>query len=172
MITLIGLGNPGPEYEHSRHNIGRRILAHFMEKHGFSGMVRSDSFAGNISNGIVDGKEVMVLFPNTYMNESGAAAKKLALKGVVPENIVVVHDELDLPSGSFKVSYGSGSGGHHGVDSIVAALGTKDFVRVRVGISPTSFFGHLKKPHGAERVSRFVLGILGRKEEKQLDALL
>jgi len=104
------------------------------------------------------GKKVIIVTPDTYMNNSGLAFKKLVMSKKQAEQFVVLQDELDLPLGKVKLSFGSSSGGHNGINSIHKALKTKDFVRIRIGISPTTPSGKLKKPTGEEDVVKFVLG--------------
>lgn len=133
---LVGLGNPGREYEGSRHNVGREFLL-------------------ALEDGI--GKRGKILTPDSYMNNSGTAIHKLVPSATAAEKLVVLHDELDVPLGSVKISFGSGSGGHKGVESIIKALKTKNFVRIRIGISPATPGGKLKKPT-QEKIVDFVLG--------------
>jgi len=100
------------------------------------------------------------------MNESGRA-----VADVDPRKLIVVHDDLDLPFGVVRVSFGRGSGGHRGVASIIKTLKTENFVRVRIGISPTNMFGMLKKPRGRDRVEQFVLGVLTARERRALPGI-
>ena len=133
---LVGLGNPGSEYKGSRHNAGREFLLALEDKIG---------------------KRGKVLTPDSYMNNSGAAIKRIVPSAKAAEKLVVLHDELDMPLGSVKLSFGSGSGGHRGVESIIKALKTKDFVRIRIGISPATPSGKSKKPD-QDKIVDFVLG--------------
>lgn len=133
---LVGLGNPNSEYEGTRHNTGKDIV---------------DALASKLP------KKVKVAELNVYMNNSGGPIKKLVATKKEAEHLVVVHDELDLPLGKVKVSFGSSAGGHNGVKSIEKALKTRDYVRVRVGISPSTPSGKLKRPD-AEKITDFVLG--------------
>lgn len=169
MITIAGLGNPGEEYKNTRHNIGREMASAFVGASGLPDFVSSSTYSGEISEGMLHGKDVRVLLPDTYMNKSGASVKKAVTKDAV-EDLVVVYDELDLPIGEMKVSFGRGSGGHNGVESIINALQSKDFVRVRIGISPVSFFGKMHRPKG-ERVSPFVLQTFSRREAAKLERI-
>jgi len=143
---LAGLGNPGAEYDGSRHNIGRDFAAAYAKKLP---------------------KNVSVVLPDTYMNDSGKAFKKLVTSKKQAEQLVVLHDDLDLPLGRIKMSFGSGAGGHRGVDSIQKAIKTKDFIRVRIGISPATPSGKLKKPD-QEKVVDFVLGKFRAPEQEKL----
>ncbi|MBX2866707.1 aminoacyl-tRNA hydrolase [Candidatus Kaiserbacteria bacterium] len=168
MITVVGLQNPGAEYTNTRHNVGEMVVRAFQERHNLPSFVPSSQYAGEISEGVVDGQEVRLLLPTTYMNKSGSAVKK-ALH--LPEGLIVVHDELALPLGEFKIGYNQGAGSHNGVQSIIDALGMKAFTRLRVGISPTSFFGNMRPPKG-ERRAKFVLQTFSKKEMSTVEAML
>lgn len=133
---VVGLGNPGKEYDGTRHNVGRDMVAALEEK-------------------LPAGAKVAEL--NVYMNNSGGPIRKLVVSKKAAERLAVVHDDLDLPLGAVKISFGSGSGGHRGVESIIKALKTRDFVRVRVGISPSTASGKVRKPD-AKKIVDFVLG--------------
>lgn len=168
MFYLVGLGNPGEKYANTRHNVGWLALDHFIAANSLPSLVDSSAYAGQVSSGVVGASEVTVLYPTTYMNKSGSAVKKLVPKEEVGQ-LVVVHDEIDLSFGEVKVSVGRGAGGHNGVKSVVAELGSKDFVRVRVGIAPKSFFGgEVKRPAGGGPLERFVLKPFGLTERPQL----
>ncbi len=133
---LVGLGNPDKEYDGTRHNVGRDFVAHLRDKLP---------------------KKPKILELNVYMNNSGAPIKKAVTSKKAAEQLIVVHDELDLPLGRVKISYGSSAGGHNGIKSIEKALKTKDYVRVRVGISGSTPSGKLKRP-APEKIVDFVLG--------------
>lgn len=143
---ILGLGNPGSEYEGTRHNIGKDFVAAAEEK-------------------LPAAAKVVEL--NVYMNNSGPAVRKLVASQKAAEHLVVVHDDLDLPLGNVKVSFGAGPGGHNGVLSIQKALKTKNFTRVRIGISPSTSTGKLRKPTG-EKVTDFVLGKFRPSEKEKL----
>ena len=132
---LVGLGNPDKENEGTRHNIGKDFLASLKDK-----LPRKAKTA-----------EL-----NVYMNNSGGPIKKLITSKKAAEKLIVLHDELDLPLGRVKVSFGSSAGGHNGVKSIEKALKTKDYVRVRIGISGATPTGKLKRP-APEKLADFVL---------------
>jgi len=169
-MVVVGLQNPGEQYEHSRHNAGAIAVRHFCEAEGLPSFVSSAQYSGEISEGTLCEKDVRVLLPTTFMNNSGAAVKK-ATADSDANSLVVVYDDLDLPIGTFKISFGRGSGGHNGVQSVIDALGTGDFVRVRIGIAPVSFFGNMKRPTG-EKVSDFVLKDFSKREEGKLQDIL
>jgi PTH1 family peptidyl-tRNA hydrolase len=167
MHYIVGLGNPGDKYTNTRHNVGWTALGYFLTEERLPNPVDSAQFCGSISQGVVLAEEIAVLFPNTFMNKSGSAVRKLVPKEEVGD-LVVVYDDVDLPVGEIKVSVGRGAGGHNGVASIIDALGSKDFVRVRVGIAPVSFWtGKPRRPEAAA-LSRHVLGKFTRREETKL----
>lgn len=130
---VVGLGNPGPEYDHTRHNAGFMVAARLMKRHEM-GRARS-RYSGRWCEATVLGLNVAVLLPLTYMNRSGEAVALAAhSKHVDPEKIIVVHDDMDFPFGVVRARLNGGSGGHNGLASIVEELGTTRFCRVRVGI--------------------------------------
>ena len=133
MKLIIGLGNPGRIYAHNRHNIGFMCLRHFARTQG----IRFDKKQGQARTGTgeVAGNKLIVARPQTHMNLSGESVIRLVNKFNISLNdLIVIHDDLDLPPGKIRLSRGSGSGGHKGVDSIITHLGSQDFTRIRVGI--------------------------------------
>jgi PTH1 family peptidyl-tRNA hydrolase len=130
---VVGLGNPGREYERSRHNLGFLVVDELARRHG--GRV-TDRAAKSLTGKIrLDDRELVLAKPQTMMNLSGLAVKALRAKYSVPlDRMLVVHDDLDLPYGRLRIRSAGSSAGNHGLDSVIAALGTKDFGRVRVGI--------------------------------------
>lgn len=122
---VVGLGNPGRSYEHTPHNVGFLVADELARRHGGSWRAKKKAEVAPVT---LDFKSVTLLKPTTYMNNSG-----MALAGYKAEQVVVVHDELDLPAGTVRVKVGGGAGGHNGLRSIIQHLGN-DFVRVRVGI--------------------------------------
>lgn len=150
---IAGLGNPGGEYTGSRHNTGRDLLMALEKKEG--------------TKGKLFGKKVTFLYPDVYMNNSGGPIKKAVKSKKDAEHLVVVHDELDLPLGRIKVSFGASAGGHNGVKSVQQVLKTQNFVRVRVGISPSTASGKLRRPDG-EKIVDFVLGKFKPAEQEKL----
>jgi PTH1 family peptidyl-tRNA hydrolase len=130
MIFIIGLGNPGPQFNYTRHNVGFEILDLFASKYGFPEFSASEKYRG-----LVSAKDNVVLVkPGTFMNESGKSAAAL-LKNTNNPTLVVVHDEIDLPLGTMKFSQNSGAGGHKGVASIIQHLGNNEFIRLKIGIA-------------------------------------
>lgn len=161
----MGLGNPGNEYEGTRHNTGRSALLAFASKHKFSACNVRKELEGSICDGTLDGHKVRLLLPETYMNSSGRALSR-ALKDASDETqVIAVYDDLDLPLGSLKLSFDSGSGGHHGVDSLIIALKTKAFTRVRIGIAPI-IGNKATKPQGHDAVHAFLMQRFTAEERK------
>ncbi len=130
---VVGLGNPGSKYRETRHNIGFAVVDRLAERHRIG--LSQEKFDGRFGSGRVAGHKVFLLEPETYMNRSGESVGPAArYYEIAPERIVVVHDEVDLELGRLKVKRGGGHGGHNGLKSLVDALGSRDFVRVRCGV--------------------------------------
>ncbi len=137
MKILVGLGNPGEEYKNTRHNTGR-ILISFIES-----KIKS---------------KVKFITPDTFMNNSGKAVAPFIKTKKDLENLVVIYDDIDLPLGTMKISFNRSSGGHNGVGSIIKSVKSEAFVRIRVGISPSTPTGKIKKPQGEDKILKFLLG--------------
>lgn len=136
MFLIVGLGNPGKEYAKTRHNVGFAVLNKLMADLELGEWTESKKFHAEIAEGKIDAKKILLLKPQTFMNNSGqavaAAAKFYKIK---PADIWVIHDDLDLPLGKIKIQRDRSSAGHNGVQSIIDSLGTQDFVRFRIGIA-------------------------------------
>ncbi len=167
MWTVVGLGNPGSEYTGTRHNVGRDLLRAIAKTEGIKEWKEDSKTHAQLVRGELFGKKVTLVLPDTYMNNSGKALTTLVKSKKDAESLVVVHDELDMPLGKIKFSVGSSAGGHRGVDSIQKALKTKEFVRIRIGISPATAAGKLKKPESDDTVD-FVLGTFKPAEQEKL----
>ena len=129
---IAGLGNPGAEYSHNRHNVGYWCVNRLARLHGVT--IKAKTLA-TLGEGEVRGVPVVLLKPRTYVNRSGdAVGPALRRWKIDPKRLIVIYDELDLPAGRVRVKAGGGSGGHNGLKSIIAAAGTPDFARIRVGI--------------------------------------
>jgi len=159
---IVGLGNPGPEYDQTRHNAGALFVERLADSQRVNLSVDRKYFGlvGKLNH---QGREVRLLIPTTYMNRSGQSVAALAnFFKIKPEEILVAHDELDMPPGVAKLKQGGGHGGHNGLRDIIAQLGNQNnFHRLRLGI------GH---PGHASLVSGFVLGRAPRSEQELLDA--
>ena len=157
--VIAGLGNPGQKYESTRHNIGAAVVDSFVEQKG----------------DILIENDCMAFIPDCYMNLSGGPVAK-ALGNNKKErtehakSLIVVHDDLDIPFGEVKISIGRGAGGHNGVADIIKAIGTKDFIRVRIGIVPV-FFGTERRPKG-KAVETFVLKSFSLTERCKIQSVI
>jgi len=133
MNLIIGLGNPGKTYAHNRHNIGFRCINHLARVHSIS--VKQHQCQAQLGTGKIAGKEVVLARPRTFMNLSGKSVKSLMHRfKTIPGDIVIIHDDLDLPLGKIRFYTGGGSGGHKGIESVIDHLESRDFLRIRVGI--------------------------------------
>jgi peptidyl-tRNA hydrolase, PTH1 family len=160
---VVGLGNPGPEYAGNRHNLGWRVVDLLAEQRGDRFKKGARGFADVVETRIGD-ERVVLAKPRSYMNESGGRVKAvLNFYKVSPEQLIVVHDELDIPFAQVRLKVGGGPGGHNGVRSVDAALGTKDYARVRVGIG---------RPPGRMDPADFVLRDFSAAERKELPLLI
>lgn len=131
MFLIVGLGNPGKEYKKNRHNIGRTIVETFAVEQGLE--FKKDKLYKSL---VARSDEAFFLLPETYMNKSGEAVSRFAKdKNISSENILIVHDDLDLALGDIKISFGKGVGGHNGLESVKNHIKTVDFLRLRFGIS-------------------------------------
>lgn len=162
---IVGLGNPGPEYAATRHNIGQMVLDELAVVVGGNFKKHSKALAQVLEGRLgMGGAKVVLAKPLTYMNVSGGPVSALAqFYGIDPEKIIVVHDELDIPFDSIKLKIGGGEGGHNGLRDISKALGTKNYYRVRTGIG---------RPPGQMQTADFVLKPFTTAEKKDLPFLI
>lgn len=161
MHLIVGLGNPGPKYAGHRHNVGFMAVEAIADAHGFPPF--RSRFQGRVSEGRMAGERTVLLEPQTYMNESGRSVAEAArFFKLAPQQVIVIHDELDLEPGKVRVKRGGGTAGHNGLRSIDAHLGN-DFWRVRIGI------GHPGRP---EAVTGWVLRDFSRADAEWLEPLL
>lgn len=134
MPLVVGLGNPGAQYAGHRHNIGFMAVQAFLRRH-FPSATWAERFKGKYASGILNGEKVHLLMPLTFMNNSGEAVQAAAAYyKIPPEEVYIIHDELDLPLGEVRIKQGGGHAGHNGLKNIIQHLGTRDFHRVRCGI--------------------------------------
>ena len=163
IVMVVGLGNPGADYENTRHNAGALFVEALARAAGQ--MLRPEKkYHGLYARIQWQGLDLHLLNPSTFMNRSGLAIKALAdFFKIQPQQILIAHDELDLPPGTAKLKKGGGHGGHNGLRDTIAHLGTNDFQRLRIGI------GH---PGDSRKVTGYVLGRLGKQETEELNAVI
>jgi len=162
MFLVVGLGNPGRQYQGNRHNVGFRIVDQLAARAGATSP--RDKHGGELSDITLGGERVILCKPMEFMNVSGEVVRHVAGFHKIPAaRTIVVHDELDLPFARLKLGVGGGAGGHNGVRSVIADLGTPDFVRVRVGID---------RPPPAWKGADYVLANFTGAEQKALPALI
>lgn len=156
---VVGLGNPGPEYSATRHNVGFSVVDAVAEGHGVT-LARHKRGHARAGEGRIEGHHVVLVEPLSFMNESGGPVKAIMSFYRTPlDKMVVVHDELDLPFGTIRVKQGGGDNGHNGLKSLRSSLGTGDFFRVRIGIG---------RPPGRQDPAEYVLRGFGSTERREL----
>ncbi|GAS88845.1 aminoacyl-tRNA hydrolase [Mycolicibacterium brisbanense] len=161
-LLVVGLGNPGPVYAKTRHNLGFMVADLLAGRMGSAFKVHKKSGA-EVATGRLGDRSVVLAKPRTYMNESGRQVGPLAkFYSISPADIVVIHDELDIDFGRIRLKLGGGEGGHNGLRSVAAALGTKDFQRVRVGVG---------RPPGRQDPAAFVLDPFNAVERKEVPTI-
>ncbi|MGW5386017.1 aminoacyl-tRNA hydrolase [Nocardia sp. NPDC003963] len=160
---IVGLGNPGPAYERTRHNVGFLVADSLAERVGGRFTAHKKSGA-DLLQARLDGRQVLIAKPRSFMNLSGRPVAALArFFSVPPAEVVVVHDELDLPFGEIRLKRGGGEGGHNGLRSVSGALTTKDYVRTRIGIG---------RPPGRQDPADFVLKPFSSAERKEVPTVV
>lgn len=159
MYVVVGLGNPGSSYARSRHNVGFRVVDELSERHHMRFSRRE--YKSQVAEGRIDDRAVLLMKPQTYMNHSGEAVGRARRDlRLDPEEFIVVYDDLDLPIGRVRVRPEGSAGGHHGVESIIEALGSKAFPRVRIGIG---------RPGGKSANVDYLLDAMTKEEATSLD---
>lgn len=153
MKLIVGLGNPGKEYSTNRHNIGFLCINHLARTHHIS--LDKKQGKARVGTGTIAGNEVVLAKPQTYMNLSGISVSQLIQKHRVQlADLIVIHDDLDLPLGKIRIRQGSSAGGHNGIKSIIGSLGTQDFIRIKIGISRPQ----TEEDNKVESIVDYVLG--------------
>ncbi|MCU9615286.1 aminoacyl-tRNA hydrolase [Caldibacillus lycopersici] len=158
MKLIVGLGNPGKQYEDTRHNIGFKVIDEISSRLN----IRLDEmkFNGIFGKGTINGEKVILLKPLTFMNLSGESVAPLMRYYDIPvENLLVIYDELDLPVGKIRLRYKGSAGGHNGIKSIIAHVGTQEFNRIRIGID---------RPEQGYPIPNYVLGKFSKEEQEVL----
>jgi len=171
-LVIVGLGNPGKEYEKTRHNAGRGAVELVAKSNGFDEFVFNKTANALVGKGAIDGETATLVLPETMMNLSGKAVSAFIKTPKAAKNLLVIHDDLDLPVGTIKMVFGRGSGGHKGVESVMRAVKTQDFARIRIGISAVGKKNQAKKVHGEEKVIKQVIGKWKPSEEAVVKKVL
>lgn len=148
MKIVVGLGNPGEEYEKTRHNAGRIVAGHIEKK--------------------LEGQKIKFLVPDTFMNHSGKAVAQYVKAKKDLKDLIVIYDDIDLPIGRMKISFDRSSGGHNGLQSVIKSVKSQEFLRIRIGIAPATPSGKIKKPKGERAVLNFLLGEFKKSELDEL----
>lgn len=165
---IVGLGNPGGEYAETRHNVGKMVLSALFDAYAEEGWKEHKPWKAIAAKGTIVGADALLVAPLVYMNESGKSLIPLVKSKKQAAQTIIIHDDIDLPLGSWRIAFERGSGGHNGVESVMAVLKTKAFVRIRVGVLPLGVDGKSKKPKGEERVVKFVLGKFTEAEREEV----
>ncbi len=163
MKLIIGLGNPGKEYAHNRHNVGFRCINRLAKLHSIN--VKQHQCQSQIGVSTIVGMKVLLAKPKTYVNLSGNAVSQLMRKhGISTSDLVIIYDDLDLPLGKMRIRPNGSSGGHRGIKSIIAALGTQDFCRIKIGIGRPNATD--ETDHDTDTAVDHVLSDFNREEEQ------
>jgi len=172
--VILGLGNPGKEYEKTRHNAGRMLVELLAKKEDFPEFTlrKAGGVPSLVSEGKLGKQKVLLALPEIYMNTSGKAAKTLVKSKKAAAELLVVRDDIDLPLGVIKMTFGRGAGGHHGVESVMRAVGTKDFAQLKIGVSKAGKKNQAKKPGSDDGVVKLVIGKFAPAEEATLKKVL
>ncbi len=169
MNYIVGLGNPDLEYKGTRHNAGRDVIRFFAKINGQEALELNKKSKSLIGEVLIEKKnKALVILPETYMNKSGTAVGAWVKPKKELKNLIVAHDDLDIPVGRYKISFGKNSGGHKGVESVMRAVKTKNFIRIRIGVAP-------KKKPDPKKMLDFIVGkfspaeiLLIKKEQKKI----
>ena len=159
MYLIVGLGNPEPEYSKTRHNMGFDVINKISEKFGID--VTKQKFQGLYGTGSIEGEKVILVKPQTYMNLSGECVRPFVdFYKIKLENIIIIYDDIDIPTGITKIRKKGGAGTHNGMKSVIAELQTENFARIRVGIG---------KPKYKDDMINYVIGAIPEEEISMLD---
>ncbi len=169
---IAGLGNPGDEYSETRHNTGRDMLFAIGKAHGAEEFEMDKKINALVADIKVGKEKIKLIAPETFMNKSGNAVGKVVKSIKAAEKLIVIYDDFNLPLGKLRISFNRSSGGHNGLESIIKAVKTEAFLRIRVGVAPAiktgSAKGNAKVPHGDDKVEKFILGKYKPDEMKEL----
>ncbi len=162
MVCIVGLGNPGKEYAETRHNVGFRVIERLAVRHEIS--VSRHRMRAVYGRGRIDGVDVVLAMPQTFMNDSGDATGRLTyFYKIEPSNVVIVYDDMNLELGQVRIRRGGSDGGHKGVRSIISRLGTNDIPRLRLGVG---------SPPAGQNAINYVLAPFARSEHERVEAML
>ncbi|MBL7142239.1 MAG: aminoacyl-tRNA hydrolase [Candidatus Pacebacteria bacterium] len=162
MVLIVGLGNPGEKYEKTRHNVGFKTIDKIAEIFDFPIFTSKPIFKAEISKGTYDNKKIVLARPKTFMNLSGQTVK-LLVKSLKTKDLIVIHDDIDIPLGKIRIADNRGAANHKGVESIINELKTKSFIRLRIGIKPKTKI---------KALDRFVLQKFNKEEEKIVEEVI
>jgi len=172
---IAGLGNPGAEYENTRHNAGRIILDAIRKEYSGGEFVPNKKLNALTAEAKVAGEKVLFVAPENFMNNSGKSLasivktkKNAKLKLTTADDFLVIYDDFQLPIGRMKISYNKSSGGHNGLESVIKSVKTEAFPRLRIGTAPEKKNGDAKIPRGDEMIEKFILGKFKDDEVKEL----
>lgn len=164
MRVVVGLRNPGADYEGTRHNVGAEVVIRLLERLGESPGRAPSRISGLIAQIGVGEDRTLFLLPFTFMNESGSLVRSaLSYYKTAPEDLLVIHDDIDLPFGRLRLQVGGGSGGHNGIRSVERALGAKEFSRLKVGVD---------RPPGSQDPADYVLERFSKNERSDVDVMI
>ncbi len=169
---IVGLGNPGEEYINTRHNTGRMVVESLAKKLDFPDWKNDMKLKALVTSGKIGKEKVQLILPETFMNKSGISVGPLVKSKKAAETLLVVHDELDIPLGKMKLSFNKSSNGHKGVESIIKAVKTEAFLRLRIGVVPALASGKLKKPKGEDEIVDFIIGEFKKPEMEVLKKVI
>lgn len=161
---IAGLGNPGEEYENTRHNAGRAAVFSLTDEE-FSFDKKVNALVSDVK---VGKEKIKLIAPETFMNKSGSSVGYLVKNPKAAEKLIVIYDDFNLPLGKIRISFNRSSGGHNGVESIIRTLKTEAFLRIRIGVAPENAKGNAKVPHGDDKIEKFILGHFKAEELKEL----
>ncbi len=170
-MYIFGLGNPGKEYELTRHNAGRIIFSYLKKEYDLPDWKEDIKIKTLKSKGEINGEKVELFMPNNFMNNSGTTVTPIIDTPKKLTKLIVIYDDLDLPIGTLKISFNKSSGGHNGLESVIKKVKSKEFVRIRIGIMPVTPTGKYRKPKGEEAVMKFLLSSFKEDELKTLKKL-
>jgi peptidyl-tRNA hydrolase, PTH1 family len=165
---IVGLGNPGEEYENTRHNTGRIVLNNVLKTFSGEDFSFNKKINALISEIKIGKEKIKLVEPETFMNNSGKAVGQIVKSIKAAEKLIVIYDDFNLPIGKIRISYNRSSGGHNGLESIIKAVKTEAFIRIRIGMAPENAKGNAKTPHGDDKIEKFILGKMKDDEAKIL----